>query len=110
MNYYSDYTFVRGVLSNMTTMVSINMIFLSVKIFDYFNKSKQMSMISNTLYRAREDTLYFILIFVILMLGFVGMGFIYFGRQLPAYNSVSAAFMTCFQITIGVFDYNSIYA
>lgn len=109
LDYYSWYYFVLSLLSNLTNLVAFNTIFLSVKVFDYFNKSRQMSLLSNTLYRAREDTIYFIVIFVVLMLGFVGMAYVSFGTQLSGYHTVGDAIRMCFQITIGEFTYEELW-
>ena len=74
-----------------TDIVSINTIFISVKIFDYINKSKNMKLLSMTIYRAREDTMYFILIFVVLIFGFVGMSYLSFGAHIEGYSTLSGA-------------------
>lgn len=92
-------------LMNYTNVVAINTIFLSVKVFDYMNKSKHMNLLSNTLYQAREDTLYFLIIFSIFLLGFVGMAFISFGSHISDFNSIGNAIRKCFEITIGDFNY-----
>mmetsp|Transcript_32546 Transcript_32546/g.31786 ORF Transcript_32546/g.31786 Transcript_32546/m.31786 type:complete len:112 (-) Transcript_32546:321-656(-) len=73
------------------------------------NKSKHMKMLSNTLYMAKEDTLYFLIIFTIFLFGFVGMSFTSFGSYLSGYNTIGSAIRSCFEITIGAFDYNSLY-
>lgn len=67
-----------------------------------------MSLLLNTLYRAREDTFYFIVIFVVLMLGFVGMSYLTFGSHIDGFDTVGGAFRMCFQTTIGEFDYQSL--
>jgi len=92
---------------NYTNVVAVNTIFLSVKVFDYMNKSKHMKMLSNTLYKAKEDTFYFLIIFSIFLFGFVGMAFISFGAQLSDFNSVGNAVRKCFEITIGDFNYEA---
>jgi hypothetical protein len=84
-----------------TNVVAINTIFLSVKVFDYMNKSKHMKMLSNTLYKAKEDTMYFLIIFTIFLFGFVGMSYISFGPYLSDFNSIGSAIRSCFEITIG---------
>ena len=90
-----------------TNVVAINTIFLSVKVFDYMNKSKHMNMLSNTLYSSKEDTFYFLIIFSIFLFGFVGMAYLSFGTQLEDFNSIGNALRKCFEITIGDFDYGA---
>lgn len=91
-----------------TNIVAINTIFLSVKVFDYMNKSKHMNMLSNTLYSSREDTFYFLIIFTLFLFGFVGMSFLSFGQYLEDYNSIGNAIRKCFEITIGDFSYEDL--
>jgi hypothetical protein len=105
---YSQFYLLKEVMSTYANIVAFNTIFLCVKVFDFFNKSKQMSMLSNTLYRAREDTFFFIIIFVVLMLGFVGMAFVSFGTHLEGFDTVGGAIRMCFQITIGEFNYEDL--
>lgn len=50
-----------------------------------------MQLLSTTIYRAREDTLYFILIFVVLIFGFVGMSYLSFGAHLDGYSTLKSA-------------------
>lgn len=91
-----------------TNVVAINTIFLSVKVFEYMNKSKHMQLLSNTLYTAKEDTFYFLIIFAIFLFGFVGMAFISFGTQVSDFSTLGDAVRKCFEITIGDFDYDSL--
>jgi len=101
---------VQKLLMDYTNVVALNTIFLSVKVFDFMNKSKHMNMLSNTLYSAKEDTFYFLIIFTIFLFGFVGMAFVLFGANSSEYNTIANSITTCFQITIGNFDYASIEA
>jgi hypothetical protein len=104
-NFFPKFHVVKIQLMNYTNVVAINTIFLSVKVFDYMNKSKHMKMLSNTLYKAKEDTMYFLIIFTIFLFGFVGMSYISFGSSINGYNTIGSAIRSCFEITIGSFDY-----
>lgn len=66
-------------LTNYSVVVAINTIFLSSKVFDYMNKSKQMNVLSLTLESAKSDMFYYLIIFSIFLLGFVGMAYVSFG-------------------------------
>lgn len=107
-DFVNRFYLVQKLMMNYTNVVAINTIFLSVKVFDYMNKSKHMNMLSNTLYSSKEDTFYFLIIFTIFLFGFVGMAYISFGSYLEDYNSLGNAVRKCFEITIGDFDYDSI--
>lgn len=96
-------------MSHHTDLVAINTVFLSVKIFDYLNKSPAIQLLSSTLYRAREDTLYFILIFIVLILGFVGLSYLSFGAHLQGFSTLLSSLRMNFQTTLGEFDFGSMY-
>lgn len=95
-------------IKNYTYVAVINTIFLSIKLFDYLNKSKYMNMLSKTLYSSREDTFFFLVIFVILIFGFVFLSYISFGWIIEDYSSIGSAVRSCFSITIGDFDYDDL--
>ena len=65
--------------------------FISLRVFDYINKSKNVKIISNTLVGAREDTMYFILIFLVLIVGFVGMSYLSYGTQIGGYDTLKSS-------------------
>lgn len=94
-------------LMNYINVVAVNTIFLCVKVFDYMNKSKHMNMLSNTLYTAKDDIFYFLIIFAIFLFGFVGMAYLSFGAYISDFSTFGNSIRKCFEITIGDFDYES---
>ncbi len=108
-DFYPDMQLTVNLFQIHTNIVSINTIFLSVKIFYYINRSKNMQLLSTTIYQAREDTMYFILIFVVLIFGFVGMSYLSFGAHLEGYSTIKSALRMNFQVTLGEFDFNELY-
>lgn len=95
-------------LTAYSNIAAINTIFLSVKLFDYLNKSKHMKMLSNTLYTAKEDTFYFLIIFTIFLFGFVGMAYFSFGSYLSDFSTFGDGLRKCFEITIANFNYQEL--
>lgn len=85
-----------NLMSKYTYVAVINTIFLSVKLFHYLNKSKHMNMLSKTLYSSKEDTFYFLVIFIILLMGFVFLAYISFGWLIYDYSSIDNAIRQCF--------------
>jgi hypothetical protein len=90
-DYYSDYYFLVFLMQIHTNVVAINSIFISVRVFDYINKSRNVKIISNTMYGAREDTMYFIIIFLVLICGFVGMSYLSFGQHYEGYDTLKSS-------------------
>ena len=74
-----------------TNIVAINSIFISLRVFDYINKSRNVQIISNTMYGARKDIMYFIIIFIVLICGFVGMSYLSFGQHYEGYNTLKSS-------------------
>ena len=64
-------------------------------------------MLTKTISRSKEDTLYFLLVLITLLLGFVGMANLSFGFQVEEFASFGSAFRVCFEIIIGEFDLES---
>jgi hypothetical protein len=91
-----------------TDLVAINTVFLSLKIFSYLNNFPGIKLLTTTLSRAREDTLYFILIFLVLILGFVGLSHLSFGAHLQGYSTLLSSLRMNFQLTLGDFDYAAV--
>jgi len=60
-----------------------------------------MKLLSNTLYNARIDMMFFILIFIVLMFGFVLMAYVSFGNSIVDYSDIGSAMRMCFAIILG---------
>jgi len=90
-DYYSDFYFLVFLMRFHTNIVAINSIFISVRVFDYINKSRNVKIISNTIYGARVDTMYFIVIFLVLVCGFVGMSYLSFGQHYEGYDTLKSS-------------------
>ena len=86
-------------MASITTMVMV------LKLLTYMNHSKQLSMLTKTINKARMDTLYFTLVLLLLLMGFVGMANITFGQDIKDFSTYGSSFRTCFEIMIGQFDY-----
>jgi len=74
-----------------TNIAAINTIFISLRVFDFINKTKNVKIISNTLVGAREYITYFIMIFLVLIFGFVGMSYLSFGTQFRGYDTLKSS-------------------
>ena len=77
-------------------ILSIQTLLLGAKVFDFLNKSSQMRKISNMVYQARYEAIYFVVVFVLLLFGFVGMSYFIFGSSLENFRNFSSALITCF--------------
>ena len=107
-NIYEDLRSAAGDMSNYTNFCAIKTIFVSIRLLEFMKKSKHMNILTTTLYNAREDTYYFLLILACMLTGFVGMANVSFGYFLREYSTFGDAFRKCFEIIIGDFSFEDL--
>lgn len=84
---------------------SINLLLLYLRFLKYARISKSLTFLQDTMAEAMTDIFYFLLMLTALLLGFVFMAYLSFGSSVNNYHTLSAAFMTCFAMMVGEFDY-----
>lgn len=52
--------------------------------------------------------MYFILIFLVLIVGFVGMSYLSYGTQIGGYDTLKSSLRMNFQLTLGEFDFDKL--
>jgi hypothetical protein len=55
------------------------------------------------------DIIYFLIMLVVILMGFVFMGYLSFGHTLSHYKTIQDSFITCFAMMIGEFDYPELF-
>lgn len=79
-----------------------------VKLFKYFPLNHNLNMLWKTLSRASQDLSLFCITLGLLLFGFVLMSHNLFGTVLESYSTPEHAFITCFLLLMGDFDYNEL--
>ena len=92
-------------------IVDSTSIFLCMfKVMKYLRLSPSTNLLWLTLSRAGRDILFFIITLLILMLGFIIMGYNIFGMQAEGFKSITNTLGTLFLILLGEFDYEEMRA
>ena len=86
-------------------VTSITGLLLCFRLMKYLQLNKALSLLSDTLSIAARDIFYYLFILISVLLGFVFMAYLSFGMTLEHYCTISNAFMYCFQIIVGSYDY-----
>jgi hypothetical protein len=84
---------------------SINCFVIFLRIFKFFTFSKRLYAFSEVISSAGYDILFFVIMLVILLIGYSIMGFALFGKMLPEFSTIPRAFLQCFRFLCGDFDY-----
>jgi len=90
-NFYPQFYFLASLMKIHTNIAAINTVFISLRVFDFINKTKSVKILSNTLVGAREYIMYFIIIFLVLICGFVGMSYLSFGSRFGGYDTLKSS-------------------
>ena len=93
-------------IGNLAGVVSL---FSVLIVFKYLRLNSRMNLLWRTLRFASLDLLAFVIIFLIIFIGYAVMGFLVFGSQVRAYHSLSSSLAACFQMLLGAFDYERLY-
>lgn len=96
---YNDFYNAKELFDDYKIILSFASICLSFNLLSYF------FMIKHTLADSKLDIMYFLLFYIILILGFVSMTHFTFGSYIKEYHTFGDAMVECFSIILGDFDY-----
>jgi len=80
-------------------------IFLVLRLFPLLTFHEHLALTSYAIANSLNDLLHFILIFIIVVLGYSLVGHVAFGVELQRYETMWNSVQTMFQMSIGDFDY-----
>ncbi len=107
-NYIGEYARLGGIYQNLKFMVGVNALLIFLRILQYFKFNKRLSVLSDVISSAATDAGFFLLMFVIVLLGFAIWGNTVFGVQIQEMSSVFFAVHSFFVIITGDFDYDEL--
>lgn len=87
---------------------SFNILFIYIRIMNYVTFNKALSFLQDTMKAAIVDIFYFLIMIVIILLGFVFFAYLSFGHTLLNYSNVENSFMHCFSMIIGEFSFEEL--
>lgn len=107
-DFHGDFSTQAGILEKYANISSINILLMYFRIMNYVTINKALSFLQDTMNAAMIDILYFLIMLVVILMGFVFMAYLSFGHTLAHYKTISNSFITCFAMMIGEFDYNEL--
>jgi hypothetical protein len=84
----------------------VSVLLLAIKSVKYFSLQTDLMALKGTLYRAVQDLIIFVMLMMLILLGFVLMALNIFGSQASGYKDVPTTLGTLFLILLGEFDYD----
>lgn len=102
---FSDQVKILEIYINLS---SINILLMYFRIMNYVTINKALSFLQDTMSAAMVDIVYFLIMLVVILMGFVFMAYLSFGHTLEHYKTISNSFITCFAMMIGEFDYDEL--
>ena len=104
--YYTEQLFeVSRVYTNYKMDMSLLIIFLSVRILDLVKFQPTLSFFTRTIKECYDEICNFLILFLLLFIGFAISGWHLFGHQLDTYSTIWEAFMTNLNFVMGDFDW-----
>jgi hypothetical protein len=97
-----------GILERYSNISSFNILLMYFRIMNYVTINKALSFLQDTMSAAMVDIFYFLIMLVVILMGFVFMAYLSFGHTLEHYKTISDSFITCFAMMIGEFDYGEL--
>jgi hypothetical protein len=85
-------------------IAALNTIFVYWRMLRYLKSFRHMRVIFSTLIKGVEDILWFVVIFFVLLVGYMQMGYITFGSNYAKFSDHASALVGCFEVYLGKFD------
>ncbi|CAE7308693.1 pkd2 [Symbiodinium necroappetens] len=90
-------------MRSFAQVCAANTIFLFVCSQKYLEAYPYCRVISNTIIRGAADIFCFLVVMVVLLMGYVGMGHTIFGTIMEDFSTIPHSLITCFQMFLGTF-------
>jgi hypothetical protein len=107
-DFHQKFSAQASLMEKYTNISSFNILLMYFRIMNYVTINKALSFLQDTMSVAMIDILYFLIMLVVILMGFVFMAYLSFGHTLAHYKSISDSFITCFAMMIGEFDYGEL--
>jgi hypothetical protein len=94
----------KGTFKNFVRIVSVNTVFIFIRLLRYVKAFKSMQVIFNTMVRGFEDICWFVVVMFTGLLGYQFCGHIVFGGTAAGFRTKWSSLRACFEIFLGKFD------
>jgi hypothetical protein len=87
---------------------SFNIFLSTLKIFKYFEFQDRLNVLTRTIATAWTDLYHFLVMFIVIFVGFGIIGYLLFGTALQSYSTIGNCLQATFELVIGNYDLQSI--
>ncbi len=87
---------------------SFNIFLSTLKIFKYFEFQDRLNVLTRTIATAWTDLYHFLVMFIVIFIGFGIIGYLLFGTALQSYSTIGNCLQATFELVIGNYDLQSI--
>eukprot|EP00927_Polykrikos_kofoidii_P065416 TRINITY_DN61172_c0_g1_i1.p1 TRINITY_DN61172_c0_g1~~TRINITY_DN61172_c0_g1_i1.p1 ORF type:complete len:1563 (-),score=233.61 TRINITY_DN61172_c0_g1_i1:178-4866(-) len=91
------------------TSFSVNMIIILIRVLKFFRTDPRMSKLNQTIFDARQDLFWFVVVFFITYFACVFFAFLLFGKGVKALSSIPDSAIYCWYVVVGNFDFWSLH-
>eukprot|EP00403_Amphidinium_massartii_P043612 CAMPEP_0178457424 /NCGR_PEP_ID=MMETSP0689_2-20121128/47009_1 /TAXON_ID=160604 /ORGANISM="Amphidinium massartii, Strain CS-259" /LENGTH=1560 /DNA_ID=CAMNT_0020083673 /DNA_START=97 /DNA_END=4780 /DNA_ORIENTATION=- len=84
---------------------AINSLVIFIRPLKFLRENPRIKMFNQTLWEAAQDTIWFVVMLFITMVGFMMFAYVSFGHLVTRLSTVGNAFVFCFYHILGVFDF-----
>lgn len=93
---------------NQLIINSFNIFLSTLKIFKYFEFQDRLNVLTRTIATAWTDLYHFLVMFIVIFVGFGIIGYLIFGTALQTYSTIGNCLQATFELVIGNYDLQSI--
>ncbi len=93
---------------NQLIINSFNIFLSTLKIFKYFEFQDRLNVLTRTIATAWTDLYHFLVMFIVIFIGFGIIGYLLFGTALQSYSTIGNGLQATFELVIGNYDLQSI--
>lgn len=106
--FHDKFTAQAVILQTYLNISSVNILIIYFRVMNYVTVNKALRFLENTMKIAMVDILYFLIMLIVILLGFVFMAYLSFGSTLYNYRDIQTSFVTCFSTMVGQFNYDEL--
>ena len=104
-NKLPEFTDLAQLDSQYIFVAALNTLVIFLRLLQYFQFSKQLSLLTDILRSAILDIMFFIIMFLIILLGYTMMGNLVLGHYDTNFATIAISFLTCYEMLLGEFDF-----
>jgi hypothetical protein len=107
-DYINDFAIIVSHQYLMQGLLAYTLLFSYLRLLQFFNFSKKLSMLTDSLRSAALDIAFFMSMFVSILFSYALMGYLLLGHYHSDFGSLSTSFVTCYTFLLGQFDLDMI--